>query len=67
MIHAVAIGLLWLRLLTFLKVVNEKTATFILALVQVRIIPAWLEEAVATVHVTSCTFDFRSPEILDTF
>lgn len=48
MIHAIAIGLLWLRLLTFLKVVNEKTATFILALVQVSIIPTLLVEALAT-------------------
>jgi hypothetical protein len=59
MIHAIAIGLLWLRLLTFLKVVNEKTATFILALVQVSIIPACLEEADATVLIPSRIFDFR--------
>jgi hypothetical protein len=33
---AVIIGLMWLRVMGFLKVVNEQLATFILALRQVR-------------------------------
>ncbi len=34
---AVIVGLLWIRILSFLKVVNEQLATFILALRQVSV------------------------------